>query len=113
MPFRLTQYDVAEGAVDLGELWALANDGHGLRLVVRTHPKGWQLCLCRDGEVLRLDNVRHKARVALLAARWLGNAEKAGWTRLRVDSIADPLDAERDRPARRRLRSARANPPHQ
>lgn len=102
MPLRLTQYDVAEGAVDLGELWALAHDGHGLRLVVRTHPKGWQLCLCRDGEVLRLDNVRQKARVAFLAARWLANAEKAGWTRLRAETIADALDARRDRQSRRR-----------
>jgi hypothetical protein len=111
MPLRLTQYDVAEGGVDLGELWALANDGHGLRLVVRTHPKGWQLCLCRDGEVMRLDQVRHKARVVFLAARWLANAEKAGWTRLREDTIADPLEAERDRPSRRRTRSSRANEP--
>ncbi len=109
MPIRLIQYDVAEGAAELGELWALANDGHGLRLFVRTHPNGWQLCLCRDGEVLRLDHVRHKARVVLLAARWLANAEKAGWARLRADTIADPLDAERDRPPRRRTRSLRAN----
>ena len=109
MPLRLNRYDLAEGATDLGEIWALAKDGQGLRLVVRTHPKGWQLCLCRDGEIMRRDEVRHKARVTLLAARWLANAEKAGWTRLRTETIADLLDTEGDRPLRRRTRSPRAN----
>ena len=105
MPWTLTEYNETLGPVDLGELWALVKDGQGLRLVARTHPEGWELGLCRDGDVLRRDVVRRKARLALLTTRWLANAEKAGWALLRSEVV----DTNGDVPTGRRVRAQRAH----
>jgi hypothetical protein len=100
MPITLTEFDAALGPTELGELWALGKDGKRLRLIVQTQPKGWLLCLCQDGEALRRDHIRRRARVILIASRWRTNAEQAGWDVLRVEEIdAKPGD---DLPRRRR-----------
>lgn len=104
MPLTLRDYDESTGPDELGELWVLTKDQQRLRLVVQTHPDGWSLCLCRDGVVLRRDQVRRRARLILMAARWRTNAEQAGWTLLRAEEILGRLEPERA--ARRRFRPA-------
>lgn len=104
VPLILTKYDATQGSVDLGEVWALAKDGQGLRVAVRTHPEGWQLCLCRDGQVMCKDICRRKDRVRFLAARWQANAVKAGWTLVRSELLEVISD---ERPPRRPSRTPR------
>jgi hypothetical protein len=107
MPLFLTDYDDSTGPAELGELWALTKDSQRLRLIVQTHPEGWSLCLCRNGDVLRRDHVRRRARVILLAARWRANAEQAGWCLLRADEVHGRTDS--DGPGRRRIRGLASN----
>lgn len=107
MPLILSKYDESVGFVDLGEVWALAKEGQLLRVVVRTHPEGWQLCLCRDGQLVRKDVCRQKYRVRFLAARWRANALKAGWTHLRMEIIESFSPAEE--PSRRQARAPRSD----
>lgn len=107
MPLTLAEYDEATGPDELGELWALTKDGQRLRLVVQTHPEGWSLCLCRDGEVLRRDHIRRRARVILVASRWRANAEQAGWSLVRAEEIHGRFEREADGPTRRRQRLSR------
>ena len=107
MPLTLAEYDDATGPAELGELWALAKDGQRLRLVVRTHPAGWSLFLCRDGVVLRRDHIRRRARLILVASRWRTNAEQAGWALLRMDEVQGRVDRDADNSARRRRRGPR------
>lgn len=102
MPLILTEYDATLGAIDLGEVWALGRDDQRLRVVVCTHPEGWQLCLCRDGQVMRKDICRRKDRVRFLTTRWQANALKAGWTLIRSESLEVVDEAEE--PLRRRRR---------
>ena len=108
MPLTLSDYDASTGPAELGELWALAKDGQRLRLVVQTHPEGWSLCLCRDGLVLRRDQVRRRARLIFVAQRWRANAEQAGWSLVRVEEIQGWLDRESGGHPRRRPRVPRA-----
>lgn len=103
MPLTLTEYDHATGAEELGELWALTKDGQRLRLVVQTHPDGWTLCLCRDGVVLRRDQIRRRARLMFVSARWRANAQQAGWSLVRMEEVHGRFDRDADRPGRRRL----------
>jgi hypothetical protein len=99
MPLFLTDYDDSTGPAELGELWALTKDSQRLRLIVQTHPEGWSLCLCRDGDLLRRDQVRRRARVILLDARWRANAEQSGWCLLRADEVHGRTES--DTPRRR------------
>lgn len=105
MPLALTDYDDSTGPAELGELWTLRKDTQRLRLVVHTHPDGWSLCLCRDGVVLRRDQIRRRARVILVAARWRANAEQAGWSVVRLEEIHGRVDRESDQSGRRRTRT--------
>lgn len=76
---ELRQYDPIRRAEILEDLWKVTKNDNTLRVELRTHPMGWEVCALVASQMHRTQVCKTEADVRSTSEAWLTEATTRGW----------------------------------